>query len=105
MAFADPALAAGSAVGSGQHLFNISARNIVQSDPTASLRADLANAQANLKRVKEQFDDRLVTKAEYDAALAAVNSARAALNNPGAAPRKSGSASSPIAGFVSELLV
>lgn len=105
VAFADPALTSGTAVGAGQHLFNISARNIVQSDPTASLRADLANAQANLKRVKEQFADRLVTKAEYDAALAAVNSARAALNNPGAAPRKSGSASSPIAGFVSELLV
>jgi len=103
--FYDPALTSGTAVGAGQHLFNISARNIVQSDPTASLRADLANAQANLKRVKEQFDDRLVTKAEYDAALAAVNSARAALNNPGAAPRKSGSASSPISGFISELLV
>lgn len=103
--FVNPSLTAGATVSAGERLFSISARNIVQSDPTASLRADLANAQANLKRVKEQFDDRLVTKSEYDQALAAVNSARAALKNPGAAPQKSASASSPIAGFITQMLV
>lgn len=105
VSFAGKELTPGEAVSAGQRLFSISARDIVQSDPTASLRAELANAQANLARVKEQYENRLVTKAEYDQAVAMVNSARAALANPGAAPVKAASASSPISGYVTSTLV
>lgn len=95
----------GMPVGSGQRLFAISARHIVQPDASGELRAALANAQANLRRAKEQYEERLITKAEYDQAEAEVKSARAALSNPGASPVKEGSASSPISGYVTECLV
>lgn len=97
--------APGLPVGSGQRLFAISARHIVQPDASGELRAALANAQANLNRAKEQYEERLITKAEYDQAQADVNSARAALSNPGAVPVKEGSATSPISGYVTECLV
>ncbi|MCM1005456.1 MAG: efflux RND transporter periplasmic adaptor subunit [Prevotella sp.] len=98
-------LTPGTKVTAGQRLFNISSAKIVQADPTAALRADLANAQANLARVKEQYVNRLITRAEYDQAVAEVNSARAALANPGIAPVKNATATSPVSGYITSTLV
>lgn len=103
--FAGTALTPGEAVNSGERLFNISASHIVQPDPSPELKSALQNAEAALRRAHEQFESRLITKAEYDAAVADVNNARAALRNPGASPVKHASASSPISGFVTECMV
>lgn len=105
VSFAGTALSPGMAVNAGQTLFTISARHIVQPDAAPELRAALANAQSALLRAKEQFESNLITKAEYDRALADVNSARAALRNPGVSPVKGASAASPISGYVTECLV
>lgn len=102
VSFAGPALTPGATVSAGQRLFNISAKGIVQNDPSAALKTSLANAQTALNRAKELYDKKMITKAEYDQAVADVNSARAELNNPGAYPVKSGTASSPINGYVVE---
>lgn len=95
----------GTAVSAGQTLFSISARNIQQSDQSAEMRANAGSARAALARAKEQFDARLITKAEYDAAVAEANRASAALRDPGLSPRKHATASSPISGYVTECLV
>lgn len=95
----------GQHVTAGQPLFSISTTQIVQSDPTASLRADLANARVELDRVKEQYENRLITRAEYDQAVAAVNSAKAALANPGAAPIKHAVATAPVSGYITSTAV
>ena len=105
VSFAGSPLSVGAAVGAGQTLFTISTRGIVQNDQGPELRAALKGAEANLARVKAQYEDKLVTKAEYDAAVAAVDAARAALTNPGAHAVRGGSASSPISGYVAECLV
>lgn len=105
VSFAGATLTPGATVSSGQRLFNISAKGIVQNDPTAELKTALSNAQAVLKRAQDLYDKKMITKAEYDQAVSDVNSARAALNNPGVYPIKNGTASSPISGFVAECLV
>lgn len=105
VSFAGAPLTPGAAVSAGQRLFNVSAKGIVQNDPSPEMKANLSNAQVALKRTKELFEQKMITKAEYDQAVADVNAARAALANPGAYPVRSGSASAPISGFVAECLV
>lgn len=105
VSFAGGALTPGAPVSSGQRLFSISARHIVQPDAAPELRAALASARRNLARAQEQYDEHLITKAEYDQAVAEVNIAQGALSNPGASPVKNATASSPISGYITETLV
>ena len=106
VSFTRSGLTQGTPVGAGQSLFHIRAEGIPTVDNTAPLRADLANAEAALARQKELYKEQLITRAEYEDAVAAVAAARAALSTPQKQVINSGrGAASPISGYIAQLLV
>ncbi len=93
-------LIVGSPVNAQSAVASISAKRISGGDPNESARVAVANAKRQLDRLEPLLKEGIVTRREYDEALAAYNSAKAAYS-PGA----SGAVSSPISGVVTQLLV
>lgn len=93
-------LIVGSPVSAQSTVASISAKRISGGDPNESARVAVANAKRQLDRLEPLLKEGIVTRREYDEALAAYNSAKAAYS-PGA----SGAVSSPISGVVTQLLV
>lgn len=93
-------LIVGSPVNARSTLASISAKRMSGGDPNESARVAVANAKRQLDRLEPLLKEGIVTRREYDEALAAYNSAKAAYS-PGA----SGSVSSPFSGVVTQLFV
>lgn len=91
----------GKIVRAGETIASISAKGITGGDTNQTAKATLDAAKRELDRVTPLLKDGLVTKKEYNDALQAYEEAKSAYS-PRAA---TGTASSPIAGVVSELLV
>ncbi|MDE5869131.1 MAG: efflux RND transporter periplasmic adaptor subunit [Muribaculaceae bacterium] len=90
----------GQNVGSGYAVASINASAVAGGNANLAVKAALDAAEAEIERLKPLYDEKLVTAAEYQAAVAALGQARAAYS-PAAA---SGTAVSPIAGTVTSLL-
>lgn len=95
-------LTAGSTVGKGQTLATITGRAVSGGDANEMARVQLRAAQREADRLKPLYDEGLVTGREYNVALQAVETARAAIGNN--SPEGS-TATSPISGVIEELLV
>lgn len=93
-------LIVGSPVNARSTVASISTKRISGGDPNESARVAIANAKRQLDRLEPLLKEGIVTRREYDEALAAYNSAKAAYT-PGA----SGAVSSPISGVVTQIFV
>lgn len=91
----------GSQVRAGQTVAQITARNVSGGDANNAARVALDNAKRELDRITPLLADGLVTKKDYNDALAAYEAAKAAYS-PSAA---SGVASAPRAGVVTAINV
>ncbi|MDE6065379.1 MAG: efflux RND transporter periplasmic adaptor subunit [Duncaniella sp.] len=91
----------GSQVSAGQSIATVTARNISGGDANQAAKVALDNAKRELDRVTPLLADGLVTRKEYNEALSAYESAKAAYS-PAAA---SGVASAPRAGVITSINV
>lgn len=89
----------GSEVRAGQLIATVKASAVTGGDPDAAARADLNAARAELDRITPLWEDRLVTRAQYNQAVAAYERARAAYS----APAASGRVTAPISGVLTSL--
>lgn len=89
----------GSEVRAGQLIATVKASAVTGGDPNAAARADLDAARAELDRIKPLWEDRLVTRAQYNQAVAAYERARAAYS----APAASGRVTAPVSGVLTSL--
>lgn len=90
----------GQSVGAGTPVAAVNASAVSGGDSNLAAKAALDAAEAEVNRLKPLYEEKLVTAAEYQAAVAALGQARAAYS-PAAA---GGAAVSPIAGTVTALL-
>ena len=91
----------GSEVGIGTSIGRIKADNVSGGDANRAAQAALNAAQAEYDRIKPLWEERLVTQAQYNAAVAELERARAAFSTSAA----TGRATSPIAGVITSLSV
>ena len=91
----------GSEVGTGTSIGRIKADNVSGGDANRAAQAALNAAQAEYDRIKPLWEERLVTQAQYNAAVAELERARAAFSSSAA----TGRATSPIAGVITSLAV
>lgn len=96
-----PSLNPGAQLSAGQSVGSVSAKNISGGDTNQAALKAIENAKRELDRVTPLLADGLVTKKEYNDALAAYEAAKAAYS-PSAA---SGSLTSPRSGVVTQVLV
>ena len=90
----------GQAVGAGSPLASVDASAVAGGNSNLAAKAALEAAEAEVNRLKPLYEERLVTAAEYQAAVTALGQARAAYS-----PAAAGSvAVAPIAGTVTALL-
>ena len=89
----------GSDVRAGALIGSISAEGVTGGDANRAAKVEVDAAKAEFDRVSALYADRLVTLAQYNAAKAALDRARAAYS----APAASGRAVSPISGVVTSL--
>lgn len=94
-------LTAGTDISANGSIGHITAKNISGGDPNNAARVAIANAQRNVDRLTPLLQEGIVTRREYDEAVAALNSAKAAYSPSGA----SGAVVSPISGVITQLFV
>ncbi|MDE6028497.1 MAG: efflux RND transporter periplasmic adaptor subunit, partial [Muribaculaceae bacterium] len=90
----------GQTIGSGTPVASINPSAVAGGNSNLAIKAALDAAEAEVGRLKPLYEEKLVTAAEYQAAVAALGQARAAYS-PAAA---GGTAVSPIGGTVTSLL-
>lgn len=91
----------GSKVSRGQSIGSVSSVGISGGDPNASAKAALNAAKRELDRITPLYKEQIVTRREYEAALANYEAAKAAYSPSAAAGRLV----APMSGIVTELLV
>ncbi len=91
----------GSRVKAGQRIATVRAGRTTGGDPNAAARANMEAAKRELDRLKPLHEHGIVSTAEYNAALAAYNSAKA-LYSPGAS---AGAVVAPVSGTLTALSV
>ncbi len=89
----------GAEVKAGQLIATVRADGVTGGDPNRAARADLDAARAELDRVKPLWEERLVTRAQYNQAVADYERARAAYSAPAAAGR----VTAPVSGIITSL--
>lgn len=92
-------IAPGAEVRAGQLIATVRADAVTGGDPNRAARADLQAAKAELDRIKPLWEERLVTRAQYNQAVADYERARAAFS----APAASGRVTAPVSGVISSL--
>lgn len=92
-------VATGKAVGAGAAIARINSDAVSGGDSNRAARAAMEAAKAELDRLTPLYDERLVTAADYQAAVGAYEQARAAYS----AGASTGTAAAPIAGTVATL--
>ena len=96
-----PGINPGSQVRAGQAIASVTAKNISGGDANAAARVAVENAKRELDRITPLLADGLVTRKDYNEALAAYESAKATYS-PAAA---SGTATSPRSGVITTINV
>lgn len=91
----------GANVRAGERIASISSKGITGGDPNMAAKATLDAAKRELDRITPLLADGIVTKKDYNDALQAYETAKAAYSNRAAA----GTATAPIAGVIGNLLV
>ncbi len=91
----------GANVRAGERIASISSKGITGGDPNMAAKATLDAAKRELDRVTPLLADGIVTKKDYNDALQAYETAKAAYSNRAAA----GTATAPITGVIGNLLV
>lgn len=91
----------GARIANGARIATITPNRVTGGDPNAAARAAINAAQTELNRLKPLYERGIVSTAEYNRAVAALETARASYS-PAAA---SGAAVAPISGTLTELLV
>ena len=91
----------GSQVRAGQTIASVTAKNVTGGDANAAARVAMENAKRELDRITPLLADGLVTRKDYNDALSAYESAKAAYS-PAAA---TGAATSPRSGVITAINV
>lgn len=91
----------GKSVKAGERIASISAKGISGGDQNEAARVNLEAAKRELDRITPLLADGIVTKKDYNDALQAYESAKAAYSTPAAG----GAASAPINGVISNMMV
>ena len=99
VSFADPSITQGRAVRQGQTIATISAQGLVDGDPAARARIELETAEHEYRRAEELVKDLIVSQKEFNEARRRYETARATVS------AGSGRATSPLTGYVKNLLV
>lgn len=92
-------IAPGEKVGAGSVIARVSASAVSGGDSNAAAKAALDAAKREYDRLRPLYEERLVTAADYNAALRAYEEAKAGYS----AAATSGSISSPIAGIITSI--
>ncbi len=95
-----PGITKGAEVKAGQHIGRVSSKSVSGGDRDAAAKVAVENAKRELDRLKPLLDDGLVTRKEYNEALAVYNSAVSAYS-PAAA---SGAVTASKNGVITEIL-
>lgn len=94
-----PGIAPGKQVSAGTLIATVKSTGMTGGDPNAVARAAVQAAQKEVDRLKPLHEHGIVSTAEYNAALAALNTAKAAYS-PGAS---SGRITAPVSGVITNL--
>lgn len=94
-------LTEGKRVGAGALIATVKSTGITGGDPNAAARVAIQNAQREVDRLKPLHEHGIVSTAEYNAALSALASAKAAYSPAASAGR----ITAPTAGVITQLLV
>ncbi len=94
-----PGISIGSEVRAGQTIGSVRAEGVAGGDPNRVAKVELDAAKAELDRITPLWEDRLVTRAQYNAAVAAYQRALAAYS----APAASGRVTAPVSGVITTL--
>lgn len=94
-----PGISLGSKVSAGQRIATVKSDGVSGGDVNRAARVELQAARAEFDRVSALYADRLVTLAQYNAAKAALDRAKAQFSGRAA----SGSITSPISGVITAL--
>ena len=97
-----PGISVGEHISANQVIATVSGKDMAGGDATSAAATALNAAQREVNRLKPLFEEGLATAAEYNAALAALETAQAAMPRHAGA---SGSAISPVGGVITQLLV
>lgn len=97
-------LADGAVVSAGQALFTISAAKIANDNPAAAAQAELTAAQQAYKRASHLAQENIISQKELEEAHQRLLTAEAAAKSLGSATQTR-NVSSPISGYVKDLLV
>lgn len=89
----------GAEVRAGQLIATVRADAVSGGDANRAARAELTAARTELERVEDLWRDRLVTRAEYNAAVAAAERAAAAYSGAAA----SGRVTAPVSGVITSI--
>ena len=104
--FANTQIAEGTAVGSGQAIATISARNLQNGDPQAKAKAEYEAAKAEYERAKPLAADQIISQKEFSQIRMAYETARIAYEAQAKNASPSGiTIASPMGGYVKSLLV
>ncbi|MDR0509782.1 MAG: efflux RND transporter periplasmic adaptor subunit [Rikenellaceae bacterium] len=102
VSFGGASLAEGSPVRRGQTIATVSGRNMPEGDPAIRARATFETARNEYRRAESLVKEQVVSQKEFETARAAYETARAAYE---ASSRGGGRATSPIDGYIKNLLV
>lgn len=102
--YASAPLTEGAAVSSGKPLFVIDAAQMADGNPAAAAQSEAAAAKAAYERACRLAEDNIISQSELEAALNRHRAAAAAAKSLGDA-RQSRAVSSPMRGYVRDLLV
>lgn len=94
----------GQSVGAGQALFSVSAAGMADGNPAAAAQAELQAAKKELARAEELAKDGIVSQKELEQARLRYRQAASTANSLGSA-KQTRAATSPISGFVKQVLV
>lgn len=94
-----PGIETGAEVRAGQLIGTVSAQAVSGGDVNRAAKAEFDAARAELERIRPLWAERLVTRAQYNEAVAAYERARASYS----APAASGRITAPVSGVITSL--
>ena len=106
VSFVNTSISDGTAISSGQAIVTISARNLLDGDPSAKAKIEYETAQAEFKRAEELIKDNIISTKEYEQVKLRYETARNAYEAQSANTTKGGvRVTSPISGYLKNRLV
>jgi len=106
VSFSNPSIAEGAAIGAGQPIVTISAKKLLEGDPSVKARIEFETAQKEYQRVQELVKDQIISVREFEQTKLRYETARTAYEAQASNITASGvNVTSPISGYIKSRMV